>query len=161
MACDLETIQSEACTSGIGKVQDRIALLQIIAQLTCEASSSIGEPVIIDNISLDSNFVFSQDHGLAGAPSLVRFVVRFTESVSGFTEGLEIDPSVIYNTGDANDRSYRFAWSADATKVWAWWYEQSINWPTFSLPSSTGIGTTVDISLADLPKLVGKFYIWP
>lgn len=42
MACDLETIQTEACTSGIGKVQDRIALLQIIAQLTCEASQGGG-----------------------------------------------------------------------------------------------------------------------
>lgn len=36
MACELATVQEEACTSGIGKVQDPIMLLQIIAQLTAE-----------------------------------------------------------------------------------------------------------------------------
>jgi len=37
MACDLSTIQSAVCTSGIGKEQSKIKLLQLIAQLTCEA----------------------------------------------------------------------------------------------------------------------------
>ena len=40
MACDLTTTQTNACTSGIGKVQDPIKLLQIIAQLQCELASS-------------------------------------------------------------------------------------------------------------------------
>lgn len=42
MACDITTIQTDACTSGIGKVQDPIALLQLIAQLTCEAAEAAG-----------------------------------------------------------------------------------------------------------------------
>jgi hypothetical protein len=42
MACDLTTIQTDACTSGIGKVQDPIQLLQLIAQLVCEAAEGGG-----------------------------------------------------------------------------------------------------------------------
>jgi hypothetical protein len=42
MACDLTTIQSDACVSGIGKEQSKIKLLQLIAQLTCEVSQSGG-----------------------------------------------------------------------------------------------------------------------
>lgn len=40
MACDLTTIQEEACTSEIGKVTSEIMLLRLIAQLTCEAAAS-------------------------------------------------------------------------------------------------------------------------
>lgn len=36
MACDLTAIQAEACESGIGLMNDPIALLQIIAQLTAD-----------------------------------------------------------------------------------------------------------------------------
>ncbi len=36
MACELATVQDDACTSGIGKVKDPIMLLQIIAQLTAD-----------------------------------------------------------------------------------------------------------------------------
>ena len=36
MACTLATVQSDACTSGIGQVQNQIMLLQIIAQLTAD-----------------------------------------------------------------------------------------------------------------------------
>ncbi len=36
MACSLATVQTDACTSGIGKVTDPIQLLQIIAQLTAD-----------------------------------------------------------------------------------------------------------------------------
>ncbi len=36
MACTLATVQTDACTSGIGKVIDPIQLLQIIAQLTAD-----------------------------------------------------------------------------------------------------------------------------
>ena len=42
MPCDLTTIQTEACASGIGRVRDKITLLQLIAQLTCEASQGGG-----------------------------------------------------------------------------------------------------------------------
>lgn len=38
MACDITTVQTDACTSGIGKETNPITLLQIIAQLTAEAS---------------------------------------------------------------------------------------------------------------------------
>ena len=42
MACELAQIQTDACTSGIGRVRDKISLLQIIARLTCEASEGGG-----------------------------------------------------------------------------------------------------------------------
>jgi hypothetical protein len=42
MACDINTIKTQACTSGIGRVRDPIQLLQLIAQLTCEASEAAG-----------------------------------------------------------------------------------------------------------------------
>jgi hypothetical protein len=42
MPCDLETIQSAACLSGIGREQSKIKLLQLIAQLTCEAGEGGG-----------------------------------------------------------------------------------------------------------------------
>ena len=41
MACDLDTLISQSCASGIGKVQDPIQLLQLIAQLTCEAAQGV------------------------------------------------------------------------------------------------------------------------
>lgn len=42
MACDLATIQEQACLSGIGKVTDEKTLLRLIAQLTCEVAESAG-----------------------------------------------------------------------------------------------------------------------
>lgn len=40
MPCSLSAIQAAACLSGIGKEQNRIKLLQWIAQLTCEAAEA-------------------------------------------------------------------------------------------------------------------------
>lgn len=56
MACSVTTIKTNACTSGIGKEANPIKLLQLIAQLTCEAAvnasaasaavtSGVGAPV--------------------------------------------------------------------------------------------------------------------
>jgi hypothetical protein len=45
MACDLTTIQAAACLSGIGKEQSKIKLLQLIAQLTCEAGDGTSSAV--------------------------------------------------------------------------------------------------------------------
>jgi hypothetical protein len=42
VACNITTIKTQACASGIGKVRDPIQLLQLIAQLTCEASEGGG-----------------------------------------------------------------------------------------------------------------------
>lgn len=39
MACVLATVQTDACTSGIGKIQDPIMLLKIIAQLNADLVS--------------------------------------------------------------------------------------------------------------------------
>jgi len=36
MACSLATTQTNACTSGIGKIEDPILLLQLMAQLTAD-----------------------------------------------------------------------------------------------------------------------------
>lgn len=40
MACNVTEVLAAACTSNIGKVQDPIMLLQIIAQLSCEATAA-------------------------------------------------------------------------------------------------------------------------
>lgn len=40
MPCDLPTIQAAACESGIGKLDNELALLRVIAQLTCEIASA-------------------------------------------------------------------------------------------------------------------------
>lgn len=42
MACNLTTIQNAACISGIAREQSQIKLLQLIAQLTCEAAEGGG-----------------------------------------------------------------------------------------------------------------------
>lgn len=42
MPCSLAEIQVAACLSGIGKEQSPVKLLQLIAQLTCEASEGGG-----------------------------------------------------------------------------------------------------------------------
>jgi hypothetical protein len=51
MPCDLATIQAAACTSGIGKEQSKIKLLQLIAQLTCEASEGGGGGAVWGDIT--------------------------------------------------------------------------------------------------------------
>ena len=40
MPCDIDTLQTEACDSGIGKLTDLVQLLQIIAQLMCDVSTA-------------------------------------------------------------------------------------------------------------------------
>ena len=42
MPCDLRAIQTAACTSGILKIQNSTMLLQITAQLVCEAIETGG-----------------------------------------------------------------------------------------------------------------------
>jgi len=42
MACDLVTTQTNACTSGIGKLNNPVQLLQLIAQLSCEIAAAGG-----------------------------------------------------------------------------------------------------------------------
>ncbi len=42
MACSLATTQTNACTSGIGKLTSPVQLLQIIAQLACEINAAGG-----------------------------------------------------------------------------------------------------------------------
>lgn len=50
MACQLATVQDDACTSGIGKVTDEIQLLQIIAQLLADQVAADGLSVTPDAI---------------------------------------------------------------------------------------------------------------
>lgn len=42
MPCDLRAIQTAACESGILKIQNSTTLLQITAQLICEAAETAG-----------------------------------------------------------------------------------------------------------------------
>lgn len=42
MACNLTSIQTAACVSGIAREQSTVKLLQLIAQLTCEAAEAGG-----------------------------------------------------------------------------------------------------------------------
>jgi hypothetical protein len=64
MACDLSTIKSAACLSGIGKEQSKIKLLQLIAQLTCEASEGGGS-----GDSLPSGVILMWSGTIATIPS--------------------------------------------------------------------------------------------
>lgn len=41
MPCDLETVLESACASGIGKLTERVPLLQVIAQLGCQTSPPV------------------------------------------------------------------------------------------------------------------------
>lgn len=76
MPCDLSTIQSNACASGIGRVRDRISLLQIIAQLTCEASGGGSSPsvyrALISQASADDPTVVVLENTLGGTPIWTR-----------------------------------------------------------------------------------------
>lgn len=92
MACDLETIQDSACTSGIGKITDRTQLLQLIAQLACEVAegggggSGVPSGVILlwsGNIaSIPSGWVLC--NGSSGTPDLRdRFVVGARQDDAG------------------------------------------------------------------------------
>lgn len=47
MPCDLETVQASACTSGIGKISDKVKLLQVIAELSCEENAPPSGPFLI------------------------------------------------------------------------------------------------------------------
>lgn len=40
MACDLTTLQADACTSDIGRLTDQIKLLQVIAQILCSGTDT-------------------------------------------------------------------------------------------------------------------------
>lgn len=68
MPCELETILSNACTSGIGSVQDEVTLLKLTAQLLCNRSGC-GDPTLTVSISgagdadANGNFV-SGDGGI-------------------------------------------------------------------------------------------------
>lgn len=90
MACDLSTIQSEACSSGIGKQQDRIKLLQWIAQLSCEISESSGAGLFTGAIIMWSGTIASIPSGWVicdgsnGTPDLRdRFVVCARQDDAG------------------------------------------------------------------------------
>lgn len=54
MACDVDTTLENACESGIGKVDDEVMLLKLIAQLTCEIEDTLagggGGGVVSGNI---------------------------------------------------------------------------------------------------------------
>jgi len=78
MACELSAIQLAACLSGIGKEQSKIKLLQIIAQLTCEASEGGGGESEIFISSLSASAV------LAGVAS---DAVMWTVTIPGGTLG--------------------------------------------------------------------------
>lgn len=43
MICDLDTIQTGACESGIAKLDNVIELLKVIAQLSCEIADAMSE----------------------------------------------------------------------------------------------------------------------
>lgn len=42
MACNLSTTQTAACASGIGKLDNPVELLQVIAELSCEIAAAGG-----------------------------------------------------------------------------------------------------------------------
>ena len=68
MACDLDTLNTAMCASGIGKLRDPITLWQVIAQLSCAAGSSgCGTPTLSVEVSgagtSDANGTYTSDDG--------------------------------------------------------------------------------------------------
>jgi hypothetical protein len=79
MACTLEATQTALCTSGIGKVNSRVQLLQVIAQTLCGASLTPVDPY-------DNRLVYIQQGGAetiienpTGAYNLTALVPKVTE----------------------------------------------------------------------------------
>jgi hypothetical protein len=46
MACSLATTQTNACTSGIGKIEDPVVLLQLMAQLTADLLTAVAPATV-------------------------------------------------------------------------------------------------------------------
>jgi hypothetical protein len=124
MACELEQIQTDACTSGIGKVTDRIALLQIIAQLTCEASEGGGGSGVPSGVilmwsgtiaSIPSGWVLC--NGSNGTPDLRnRFVVAAQQDDAGqaktnLTGALTVSGGSVSHTHGITDPQHQHAYT--------------------------------------------------
>lgn len=99
MACELSQIQSDACTSGIGRQQDKVKLLQWIAQLSCEISQGL---ILSEQFTLQESVAFSGTvtHGFGAVPSFVRVVMvcLVNDADSGIVAGQELDIASVYNS---------------------------------------------------------------
>lgn len=84
MACDLETTIEESCTSGIGKIQDPIMLLKIIAYLMCEIADSGGGGGAALDVTGDPNGVLVSDHNQFAWDAVGKFL-WVNEGVDGST----------------------------------------------------------------------------
>lgn len=92
MPCNADTTLTQACSSGIGRVRDPVTLLQLIAQLTCEASKGGGGGVPAGTIVMWSGLIANIPDGWAfcngdnGTPDLRnRFVAGGVEDFEGHT----------------------------------------------------------------------------
>jgi len=77
MPCDLEITQAAACDSGIGKLDNELALLRIIAQLSCEIADA--------SASGGGCFQCSSGAGApVAAPSVTTQPAQYRDTTSGF-----------------------------------------------------------------------------
>ena len=160
MAYDLTQIQTAACASGIGRVRGKITLLQLIAQLTCEASQAGGgDGVPAGTIVMWSGTVASIPtgwtfcDGTSGTPDLRnRFVVAAQEDDAGeaktnLTGSLTVSGGSVSHTHAITDPGHIHAWSVEQTADTGGVVEVPIDGQTLS--NTTGI--TVDSQSAPQP----------
>jgi hypothetical protein len=163
MACEINTIKTQACVSGIGKVRDPIQLLQLIAQLTCEASEGGGggDSLPSGSIIMWSGTIATIPSGWAfcnganGTPDLRnRFVVSAQSDDAGaaktnLTGSLTVSGGSISHTHGITDPGHVHAWSEEPQAT-------TFGGDEFSLPIDGGVlssttGITVNSQSAPQP----------
>lgn len=98
MACDLSTTQAAACESGIGKLDNPVSLLQLIAQLSCEIADAGGGGGGTPSAPLNS--VQFNDAGAFGGDAAFTFnSATSTLSVTNITAPLSANTQVLFNDG--------------------------------------------------------------
>lgn len=80
MACELATIQANACTSGIGKITSRVKLLQLAAQSAADWAQ-------VSNPSLEYNVAAIQERACSGGIgkliSCLRLLIAWLQNLCG------------------------------------------------------------------------------
>jgi hypothetical protein len=136
MACNVDTTLTQACASGIGRVRDQITLLQLIAQLTCEAAAGGG----------GGGSVTVSDNGtpVVSPASTLNFIGATVADGGGGTADITIpagtpaapDTSVQFNNGGAfgGDAGLTYNAGTDALTV-----AGSVTVPLLASPAATAL----------------------
>lgn len=99
--CDLETIQENACVSGIGSVRDEVTLLKLTAQLLCNRAGC-GTPSATINLSgageAGVNTQFTQDGPELWLEAGLNFEIQL---IGGTYRIVNLAVEVLYTTPEA------------------------------------------------------------